>query len=194
MQNNAPKTEGKLEEKMPAMGVDFVFEQNPMLETIGTKEQYAEYLATVFPQSRLKEIFYHGGDEKRDGFEKREGGIFFVSGKDIEYALNYAGGNKEHLAAVVLDARNPHSVPQLSRSLLAVDYKEAIERSGANALVGEESLGIVNRNNQNFLARGKSIAVLAPEQIHVLGTADDMEKFKGFVAGKAASGGSHVAA
>lgn len=42
-------------------GVDFVFEQNPELATIGSKEQYSQYLSTIFKDSKVKDIVYHGG-------------------------------------------------------------------------------------------------------------------------------------
>lgn len=37
-------------------GVDFVFEQNPELVSIGTQEQYSQYFDTIFPESKVKEI------------------------------------------------------------------------------------------------------------------------------------------
>jgi len=41
-------------------GVEFVFEQTPELSSIGTQEQYSQYLDTVFPDSKVKDIVYHG--------------------------------------------------------------------------------------------------------------------------------------
>lgn len=162
-------------------GVNFVFEQHAELSSVGTKEEYSNYLNTIFPDSKIKGIFYHGGDEKNKEFKKREGGIFFTFDENQDYSLKYAGGNKENLTVVVLNAREPRSVPQLSRSLVAVEYKEAIERDGIDALIGEESLGIVNRKNENFLARGKSIVVFEPNQIHILGSQDDIAMFQDFM-------------
>ena len=37
-------------------GVDFVFEQSPELFNIGTREQYSQYLDTIFPDSKVEEI------------------------------------------------------------------------------------------------------------------------------------------
>lgn len=45
-------------------GVDFVFEQNPELKKIGTKEQYSEYLDSIFPESKVRGMVYHGSDKK----------------------------------------------------------------------------------------------------------------------------------
>ncbi len=41
-------------------GVDFVFEQNPEISRVGTEEQYSQYLETIFPESKVKDIVYHG--------------------------------------------------------------------------------------------------------------------------------------
>lgn len=40
--------------------VDFIFEQNPDLVTIGTKEQYSRYIESIFPNSKIKDVVYHG--------------------------------------------------------------------------------------------------------------------------------------
>lgn len=40
-------------------GVAELFESNPELANIGTPEQYSQYLDTVFPDSKVKDIVYH---------------------------------------------------------------------------------------------------------------------------------------
>jgi len=50
-------------------GIDFVYSQNPELETIGSKEQYSEYLKTIFPDSKVKDIVYHGTDKQFERFD-----------------------------------------------------------------------------------------------------------------------------
>lgn len=37
-------------------GVEFIFEQNPELASIGTQEQYSQYLDTILPDSKVEEI------------------------------------------------------------------------------------------------------------------------------------------
>lgn len=44
-------------------GVDFVFEKNSELFNIGSKEEYSEYLKTIFPDSKVQDIVYHGSSE-----------------------------------------------------------------------------------------------------------------------------------
>ena len=65
--------ENNIEKPKIKEGVNFVFEQNPELTKIGTKEQYSKYLDTIFPKSKIKDIVYHGGikhDFKDEGFKK----------------------------------------------------------------------------------------------------------------------------
>jgi hypothetical protein len=47
-------------------GVNFVFEQNPELANIGSQENYSEYIKTIFPESKVKDIVYHGTNKKFD--------------------------------------------------------------------------------------------------------------------------------
>lgn len=41
-------------------GVSELYEENPELANIGTQEQYSQYLDTIFPDSKVKNIVYHG--------------------------------------------------------------------------------------------------------------------------------------
>jgi len=45
-------------------GVSELFESNPELASIGTPEQYSQYLDTIFPDSKVKDIVYHGSKTK----------------------------------------------------------------------------------------------------------------------------------
>jgi hypothetical protein len=45
-------------------GVDYVFEQNPELSSIGTQQEYSQYLDSIFPDSKVKEIVYRGGEKE----------------------------------------------------------------------------------------------------------------------------------
>jgi hypothetical protein len=41
-------------------GIDYVFSQSPELASVGSKAQYLQYLSTIFPNSKVKDIVYHG--------------------------------------------------------------------------------------------------------------------------------------
>ena len=51
-------------------GVSEVFDENPKLAKIGTKQQYSSYLNTIFPTSTVKEILYHGTSKIFKKFKK----------------------------------------------------------------------------------------------------------------------------
>ena len=44
-------------------GVKELFNSNPELSNIGTQEQYSQYLDTVFPDSKVKDIVYRGAEK-----------------------------------------------------------------------------------------------------------------------------------
>lgn len=117
-QQNNKKTErldleeNKIEKLQTKEGVDFVFEQYPGLAEIGTKEQYSEYLNNVFPESKVKDILYHGTKNNFDEFSKEFlgqntgspsafNGFFFAS--SIETSLSYIGEQKTEYAKEYLD-------------------------------------------------------------------------------------------
>ena len=50
-------------------GVEGLFNDNPELSSIGTKEQYSQYLNSIFPDSKVKDIVYHGTEDKFDKFD-----------------------------------------------------------------------------------------------------------------------------
>ena len=56
-------------------GVSEVFEANPELTSIGTPAQYSQYLESIFPESQVKDIVYHGTlpENKFEKFDKQKG-------------------------------------------------------------------------------------------------------------------------
>lgn len=51
-------------------GINFVFKENPELEKIGTKEEYSEYLKTIFPNSKIKNIVFRAGASSEDEYSE----------------------------------------------------------------------------------------------------------------------------
>jgi hypothetical protein len=128
------KSENEAETVSIEKSVDFVFEQHPELASIGTKEQYASYLETIFPESRFKEVVYHNSDAefKDEGFKPKaanfdtlnsiEGVYNFSSNKD--FAQRYG----KNTYAVVLDIRHP--LEETSSG----EYADDMDRSLSKAL------------------------------------------------------------
>lgn len=42
--------------------IDYLFSTNPELEKVGTKDEYKQYLNTMFPNSKVSEVYWHGTD------------------------------------------------------------------------------------------------------------------------------------
>ena len=62
-------------------GVEELFDSNPDLASVGTPQQYSAYLDTIFTDSQVKDIVYHGTDLGKDviTFKTDRGGIFLAS-------------------------------------------------------------------------------------------------------------------
>ncbi len=98
--------EGSIEKSTIKEGVDFVFEQNPELEKAGTKEQYSEYLDTIFPESKIRNIVYHASPNKFEKFkDPSSSGLSHIwfSEKPLKYQFG------EKIYAVLINLKNPIS-------------------------------------------------------------------------------------
>jgi hypothetical protein len=93
--------------------IDEVFSLNPKLEEIGSKEKYAEYLTTIFPESTFKEIVWHYSDAdfRDEGFKPKQAnfdtlnslkGVYnFTTNR--EFAKRYG----QNAYPVIVDVKNP---------------------------------------------------------------------------------------
>jgi hypothetical protein len=90
-------------------GVEELFNVNPGLSPIGTPQQYSAYLDTIFPDSKVKDIVYHGTKGKKFDevdFSKNifGGNVFYVS-TDKREAKGYA--KKEgSIVSLLINAKN----------------------------------------------------------------------------------------
>ena len=161
-----------------------IFNQNPELSKIGTLEQYAIYLDSIFPDSKVKDIVYHGSKDNTTNFNKNEEGIFFTL--DNEYAKQYGlvKGNyydvndsstyTHNVIAAIINIKNPeYSQKSISTRKGHSDYFNPKNRNNnVDGVIGKDAYAET---------RGNSAVVFEPEQIHILGTKQDIEGFKEFV-------------
>lgn len=161
--------------------VSELFELNPELSTIGSEEQYLEYIKTVFPESKVSDIVHHGSKETPKSFNANKEGIFFTN--DINYANQY--GNKladladgvvvNKSLPVMLNIKNPFH-PDISISTRPshkdIYFNPINTPAGYDGVIGKDAYAET---------MGDSIVVFEPEQIHILGSDSDIQKFKEFV-------------
>ncbi|OGI65921.1 hypothetical protein A2914_01345 [Candidatus Nomurabacteria bacterium RIFCSPLOWO2_01_FULL_41_21] len=162
-------------------GVDFVFEQNPELAQIGTKEQYSEYLDTIFPESKIKDIVYHASPNKFPEFKNpNSSGLSHIWFS--EKALKYEFG--ENVYSVLLNIENPLSEWDHNYREEINNYESPTNPDWVNNYHTTGELPQFKYDGTIRSSRvddGKSITARNPKQIHILGSEQDIEGFKTFV-------------
>jgi len=137
-------------------GVQELFDINPELASVGTPEQYSAYLDSIFPESKVKDVVYHGTNKKFDKFDKRfinqsfENLIFFFKNKIN--ARNWSDKSelllkKEDLVKTVLDLRTSYPEANLEDNILyaltqsmTLRSKEEVARKNPEAISKVTSL------------------------------------------------------
>lgn len=156
-----------------------LFNDNPKLSSIGTPEQYYEYLNSIFPDSKVKGIFYHSSAEKIEKFRDAMFGIYF-SYSPMPY--NYGGiVNK-----AILNIQNPLVIPKPedSRETKETYLKEyrtylnpiAFSPNGERVYKYDGSI-----ENSSVTREGEQVRVRNSNQIHILGSEDDIIGFEIYV-------------
>lgn len=166
-------------------GIEYVFKENPELSNIGTMEQYSKYLNTIFPNSKVKGIFYHASPNKFSEFRDPAGSGFSHIWFSEEPIIG--GGYGNNIYSVILNIENPLSEYD------SQDYNKEIRRYEAPinpnwvnnyGTTGELPIfkydGTI-RASRIGLGGNKSITVRNPKQIHILGSKQDIEGFKKYV-------------
>jgi hypothetical protein len=128
-----------------------VHNTNNNLSDIGTEQEYANYLKSIFPNSKVKDIVYHRSNEKFEEFDdtkrnKETGNLFdFSKTKDnVQYG--------ENLYPVILNVNN------LGEGFV---LNEGVDGTTSEVMGGEKIYSVPNS-----------------EQIHILGNKADIEGFK----------------
>jgi hypothetical protein len=175
-------------------GVDFVFGKNPELSSIGSKEDYSAYLDTIFPNSKVKDIQYHGTFAKFETFDTKRGNKKSMTGFGSMFGSKLAAeiriGDQFEIAeedetptlhAVILDMQNP----------AIGDYDEILKDALAGKLNDNDSFileqtdttakSIARRGQheeERYIELKTEYLVKEPNQIHILGSKKDVEGFR----------------
>jgi hypothetical protein len=163
-------------------GIDFVFEQNPKLTKIGTKEQYEEYLKAIFPESKIKNIVWHHSDKKIkkfkanfiEGYAARKGvspkAIFFLGSPAKEEFLS----ERKHIGAYLINSKSPWKLPpNLDRS----NKRKSGIKEGINEALNKCNDAAIFKNIWDNRIWSDVYCVFHPSQIHILGSKKDIKEF-----------------
>lgn len=143
-------------------GIDFVFNQNPELLSVGSKEEYSKYLDNIFPESKVKDIVYHGTNMKLDDFKFRSLGLtsaHFIDNKEFarlwaEERTKFREEGSPEVYAVVVKILNNEN-----------DWHD----------------GVIKKYDNDGEVTGNEITMYREEDVHLLGSKKDLENFKEFV-------------
>jgi hypothetical protein len=155
-----------------------LFNNNSKLSSIGTTEQYSQYLNTIFPDSKVKGIFYHSTSKEIERFNESFFGIYF-SYSPMEYYGNI-------IVKAILDVKNPLVTPESGDSQESIEmyYKEYKKYLNPISFspTGETIYKYDGSIEKSSVAReGIQIRVRNPNQIHILGSEDDIIGFENYV-------------
>jgi len=168
----------KSQERLNA--IQDIFNQNPELSKIGDVFSYASYLDTIFPDSQVKDIVYHGTDKTFESFSKN---IEKIADREIpNNATAYFFTN--NLDRIKDYGRNKINAILNTKEVL--DFKNiSIDRARVlSDITYERAKQYTDRNIDSVIADYdlyKDYIVFEPEQIHILGSKQDIEGFKEFV-------------
>lgn len=196
----------KIEKLSIKEGVDFVFKKHPELAQVGTLEEYSKYADSIFPDSKVKDIVYHGSDReftefkkpgdagfnknKRIGSATADHGIYFT--KYMHFA-KYAGKN---VYPVIVNTQKPYSFTGVTslaftnfvRKVFGDTLSKKIFGYTENPLqishvsVNDEQYKTLTENGHDSINMGEreEMIVFEPEQIHILGNKNDIDGFRKF--------------
>ena len=159
---------------------------------------YSSYLDTIFPDSQVKDIVYHGEEKKDIKFYPLSAnpkdfssignlgkGIYFSD--DIEFAKKYAKTNNGSIATVILNTVNARKF-SVNDDVEEKTGFPAVKTDGTSEFtkIKRESHNLSNTNDSLLLQYSSyfEVVVYSPEQIHILGSKQDIEGFKKFVTSK----------
>jgi hypothetical protein len=155
------KTKAQLDED-----IDGVFQDSPQLSAIGTTQEYGEYLDEVFPNRKLKDIFYRGTPNpdrieaedidptKGTGAKNLGIGIYWTLNK--KKSASYTNGGKGRVMAAILDIKNFHVVDINTNARRGYANPKELTVSeatnGADALISFD--GLDKKNYVDFKTEG----------------------------------------
>jgi len=169
-------------------GVTELFNAIPELSNIGSTQQYSDYLDTVFPDSQVKDIVYHGSKTKKptDIFVETfigknnkllGAGKGFYFTKDANYSKVYG-----ETTSSIIDIKNP-------TDFNSSEYDTAQELEAAVKGLSNKGDGVIDSRENFYYPKGEEkvklstspdYIVFKPEQIHILGSKQDIDGFKNF--------------
>ena len=201
-----------LEVNTQTKDIDFVFEQNKELSLIGSKEQYIEYLRSIFPESKVSEIVYHSTNKDFEDFDKNKvgsrvegapvGGDTGAFGRGIYFTTNitYSKVYGKNTKYCLIDIKNPKlifnndandkmyankSIKELWGNFDGVIFKVTDWKAVVDSGV-HASMEEFNSVGLGINNKPEIVDIVVDNQnqVLILGSRKDIEQFKKFISKK----------
>ena len=176
-----------------ADGIKLVFEQSPELRQITNEQEYSDYINSIYPDSKVKGLVYHQTErnfKKFDINKSRTGGVYFSpfnrpSGKLTN--LFFTGKYASYTKIALVNIENPlfltkqttryniTNIRNLHKKYDLTNHDGILGYSNPMYYKGEFDKGYLDteKDNSNI-----EILVRDVNDIHILGSEDDIERFK----------------
>jgi hypothetical protein len=174
-----------IEKTEKAKALDFAFEQNSELAQIWSKEQYSEYLDSIFPDTVVKEILYHRASERFEVFDKTK--TKKINGNRFYFSPFNTGRYGSHVMQAILNIRNL-AMPQNKEFIKQVNIEHPEYTEGKSKFFHLPAQIYLNASRYGYDgvyafegSNDDEYSVYESEQIHMLGTKKDIDGFRDFV-------------
>ena len=142
------------------------------------QQLYSQYLDTIFPDSKVKDIVYHGTDANFDNFDKKYFGF-------KEYFGGFHFGTKRAAKTRIIESSSKNILNVLLNiTNINREIDESYGQQVWDTIIKENKVkgfdGIVYSNQYEDVYKDSYI-VFEPEQIHILGSKQDIQGFKEFI-------------
>ena len=176
-----PETKEEVQlSKEQSEAIDFVFEQSPEIKELfkGDKELYQQYLNTIFPDSKVKDVVFHGTEKDLDKFKVFSHFGTLKAAKDRIEQLKHPFRKpdlefNERIYPVVIDFKNP-----IREKDYIVDWEEIEAKE--KEFVKEGYDGLIYKNEVEDEGQD-SYLTFKSEQVHILGNKQDIQQAKQFL-------------
>ena len=170
--------------KEQSFNIGEIFKGNSEIAVMfnNNKESYQEYLNSIFPDSKVKDIVWHGTENKDLRFiENNTNGYFAKMKKGSPNAIFFSKDkapaesvfNREYILSALLNVKNPYIRDDKNdRDNYPESYKKTIESAEKS---GNDGVIILNTFD-NF--KTDVFVVFNPERIHILGSQEDLKGAK----------------
>jgi hypothetical protein len=147
---------------------------------------YSQYLDTIFPDSKVKDIVYHGTDAQFDKFDKSK--ISKTNHRRFYFSPINTNRYGQHLILAMLDIKNL-AKPGNDKFINDVKIKHPEYTEGKSEWFHLPAQIYANADEYGYDGvynfegtNDDEYSVYEPEQIHILGSKQDIDGFKKFVA------------